>query len=151
MGNQQKRTESSIVGDIERRLTGEPERIVSKEDIEMADICGISLDELYEGDYKTCSICLLPYTGHGHNARPVNDGICCAACDQSHVMAARMATMGAREDEIEPMLELIRHANALHAQIADFLQRTGQTPSETSMRRFLEWRESQNQEQTDSD
>ena len=142
---------SPIVGDIERRLTGEPERIVSKEDIEMADICGISLDELYEGDYKTCSICLLPYTGHGHNARPVNDGICCAACDQSHVMAARLATMGAREDEIEPMLELMRHANALHAQLAEFLQRTGEELSPFSMRRFYQQYGSQDQEQTDSD
>ena len=142
---------SPIVGDIERRLTGEPERIVSKEDIEMADICGISLDELYEGDYKTCSICLLPYTGHGHNARPVNDGICCAACDQSHVMAARLATMGAREDEIEPMLDLVRHANMLHAQLAEFLQRNGEELSPFSMRRFYEQYGSQDQEQTDSD
>ena len=137
--------------DIKSRLTGETPKIVSKEDVEMADICGISLDELYEGDYKTCSICLLPYTGYGHNAQPVNDGRCCNACNQSHVMSARMGVMGMRENEIEPMLDLIRHADAMHAQLADFLQRTGQTPSETSMRRFLEWRESQDQKQTDSE
>ena len=32
--------------DIKSRLTGETPKIVSKEDVEMADICGISLDEL---------------------------------------------------------------------------------------------------------
>lgn len=137
--------------DIKSRLTGETPKIASKEDVEMADICGISLDELYEGDYKTCSICLLPYTGHGHNARPVSDGLCCSACDQSHVMTARLATLGMRENEVGPALEIIRHANAIHAQLADFLQRTGQTPSDASLRRFVEWRESQNQEQTDSE
>src|SRR5262245_22299655 len=39
---------------------------------------------------RTCSICHEPYTGYGHNARPVNDGRCCDTCNWSAVVPARL-------------------------------------------------------------
>ena len=28
-----------------------------------------------------CSICKTEFEGHGHNAQPINDGICCDDCN----------------------------------------------------------------------
>lgn len=37
-----------------------------------------------------CSICGMPYEGHGNNAQPVNDGRCCNECDEEIVVPRRM-------------------------------------------------------------
>ena len=38
-----------------------------------------------------CSICKNEiYTKHGHNAQPINDGICCEMCNQTKVIPARI-------------------------------------------------------------
>ena len=109
--------------DIKSRLTGETPKIASKEDVEMADICGISLDEC-EGDYKTCSI-VFPLMGMD-TMRPVSDGLCCSACDQSHVMTARLATLGMRENEVGPALKSF--VMRMQCQLADFLRERDKVP-----------------------
>jgi hypothetical protein len=38
----------------------------------------------------TCSICGGTYTSGGHNAWPINDGTCCATCDERYVIPARI-------------------------------------------------------------
>ena len=37
----------------------------------------------------TYSVCGKPYAGHGNNAQPVNNGLCCDACDWTVVLSAR--------------------------------------------------------------
>ena len=37
-----------------------------------------------------CSICLMEYTGYGHNATPINEGRCCEQCNSSNVIPARV-------------------------------------------------------------
>ena len=39
---------------------------------------------------KTCSICGQPYTGHGNNAAPVNQGRCCDCCNATVVIPVRI-------------------------------------------------------------
>ena len=45
---------------------------------------------------KTCSICLGKYTGLGNNAAPVNNGLCCDACNAKVVIPARMRPLKSR-------------------------------------------------------
>jgi hypothetical protein len=53
-----------------------------------------------------CSICNASYTGHGHNAWPVNNGRCCDLCEGMTVIPIRMA----RRDIAEQRLEKLRDA-----------------------------------------
>ena len=41
-------------------------------------------------DQYTCSICGGQYEGWGNNAKPVNNGRCCDACNWEHVIPARL-------------------------------------------------------------
>jgi len=36
-----------------------------------------------------CSICGSKFSGHGHNAQPVNDGRCCSYCNSKIVIPTR--------------------------------------------------------------
>jgi hypothetical protein len=40
---------------------------------------------------KICSICGTTYYGYGHSAQPLNDGRCCMACNDAHVIPRRLA------------------------------------------------------------
>ena len=42
---------------------------------------------------KYCSICHMPYSEYGNNARPVNDGRCCDRCNKEVVIPARIKRM----------------------------------------------------------
>jgi len=44
-----------------------------------------------------CSICNGVLHDYGHNAQPVNDGLCCTQCNHAHVIPARLARLQARE------------------------------------------------------
>lgn len=46
---------------------------------------------------EQCSICLDSYTGHGHNAQPVNDGRCCDVCNDATVIPARLMAIAGRD------------------------------------------------------
>ena len=40
---------------------------------------------------KTCSICFLAYQGHGHNAAPISDGLCCDECNGAVLISSANA------------------------------------------------------------
>jgi hypothetical protein len=46
------------------------------------------MEEMFETG--PCSICGGTYTSGGHNAWPINDGRCCAECNETHVIPARI-------------------------------------------------------------
>lgn len=39
---------------------------------------------------RTCVICGKSFEGHGNNAWPVSEGLCCDACNITSVLPARM-------------------------------------------------------------
>ena len=43
---------------------------------------------------EICSICKQQFYGYGNNAQPVNNGRCCAYCNDMIVIPARMNDMG---------------------------------------------------------
>jgi hypothetical protein len=44
-----------------------------------------------------CSICGGRYVGVGHNAIPINDGLCCGDCERFVVIPARVRSIMQRE------------------------------------------------------
>lgn len=78
-----------MADEITTRITGQPEEQVSEIEISAADRLGVPLDA-YLDEASKCSICGIRYLGHGHNARPVNNGRCCDMCNIAHVITARI-------------------------------------------------------------
>jgi hypothetical protein len=56
-----------------------------------------SLEEA-EKPAKICSICQEPFREYACNAQPINNGRCCAYCDDHVVTPARIALMRQEED-----------------------------------------------------
>jgi hypothetical protein len=52
-------------------------------------------EKIRQANLPTCSICQLPYEGHGNNAWPINDGRCCDDCNWSTVIQARIRSIKA--------------------------------------------------------
>jgi hypothetical protein len=42
----------------------------------------------------TCSICMSPITGQGHNAEPINSGRCCEDCNAFVLLVRHHASLG---------------------------------------------------------
>lgn len=45
-----------------------------------------------QGAVQTCCICGEVFMGHGHNAAPVEEGVCCDDCNWNVVLKERMRT-----------------------------------------------------------
>jgi hypothetical protein len=53
---------------------------------------------------NTCSICNEKYEGFGNNARPINDGECCDACNQEVIyQRLQMIVEGVDFDEVSKL------------------------------------------------
>jgi hypothetical protein len=42
---------------------------------------------------RKCVLCRKEFVGHGNNALPLKDGICCDICNMTKVIPARMKAM----------------------------------------------------------
>ena len=53
---------------------------------------------------NTCSICNEKYEGYGNNAQPINDGMCCDACNQEVIYQRfQMIVEGVDFDEVSKL------------------------------------------------
>jgi len=61
-----------------------------KIEMKICSICGDNIDIQYKENGE-------PYWSGGHNAQPVNDGICCSECNMTVVLPTRLKdAMGVR-------------------------------------------------------
>lgn len=47
-------------------------------------------EKMAEAEVHTCCICGEVFTGHGHNAAPVEEGLCCDECNYDVVIRERL-------------------------------------------------------------
>ncbi len=69
-----------------------------------------ALDEdiTQSNDTKTCVICGKEFTGHGNNAQPVKDGLCCDNCNMTKVIPTRLNVSKKVEDFEHPLDKVIK-------------------------------------------